>query len=120
MSEVKQVPTTVTAKFPNQDELVLTLKSCKFFGFKEAKVWELFYGEYMKGKYGEDPENCSENDCHFMVIGTEYFPEELDDFAIDIFAKRAKSENPARESGRGYALDMFLEKDPAQQEPWRR
>lgn len=101
-------------EYKNKNQLTLTLKDCKFYGFKQAKVWELTFGEYCEGSYGSDVAP-TEGECHYMCMDTEYFPEDKSDLAVQVFGYRAMSAEPWKATDKGFALDSFLEKDPEQQ-----
>lgn len=102
----------MTSTFKNGDMLSLTLKDVVFAGYKPAKIYEITYGERHAGKYDDgDFIEPTPDEHYFMAFNTEYFPEKEKEKAILAFGKRAMAKDPVKESGMGYHLDDFLEKE---------
>lgn len=76
---------SLTVEFETKDQLSIGIR-WHHFAFGWTEVVEVAFGEYHKGSY--DNEDDSDEACHYMAYGTEYFTPNDIDIAIIAFIKR--------------------------------
>lgn len=82
----------ITYTFHNKDQLILT-RGWGLFIFGWTQYLEISYAEYQAGTYG-DYDNDVQDECHYLICGSQYFePSELD-VAIETFLFRSRSSKP--------------------------
>lgn len=100
-----------TATFVDKSQLIFEIKENHFYGFLPTKMIQIFYAEHYSGTYGGDSDD-EENQCHYMVWQTEYFPLDKVTEAWKAFVNRLKSAEPWKATGDGFQLHDFCQREP--------
>jgi hypothetical protein len=97
--------------FTSRNQLVFEVKENHFYGFLPTKMIQIFFAEHYTGTYAGDSDD-EENQSHYMVCQTEYFPLDKTAEAWAAFEKRLKSPEPWKAVGEGFQLRDICVSDP--------
>jgi hypothetical protein len=106
--------TEIAVTFPNKDQIII----CKQIGDYSTLGWiesiYIYYGEFNKGNYGDEPVEEDEDSHYYMVTGGQHFPVSEIAQAEKVFINRALSETPwkAINDPASLTLDEIAQKHP--------
>jgi hypothetical protein len=106
--------TEIAVTFPNKDQIII----CKQIGDYSTLGWiesiYIYYGEFNKGNYGDEPVEEDEDSYYYMVTGGQHFPVSEIAQAEKVFINRALSETPwkAINDPASLTLDEIAQKHP--------
>jgi hypothetical protein len=106
--------TEIAVTFPNKDQIII----CNQIGDYSTLGWiesiYIYYGEFNKGNYGDEPVEEDEDSHYYMVTGGQHFPVSEIAQVEKVFINRALSETPwkAINDPASLTLDEIAQKHP--------